>query len=287
MILGLSIFTISILGSPSALSPESVGPPLDARASPAAGQEWSRLRREQRRARALTAGGFASLGVVHVATFGLGVASGTLGFDPSAVVAEIPVAGPIWLSAATTRTDWKALFAVDALAQLGLLSAGIVGAVRLRRTGRALKRSAFTALDRRFNTRIDGDLDLLRQRRLGLGLGVGGLAGFGVAYLGTLIAFSSAESDTLLDGQDQVQRQWALLPLAGPIVLASQAEGAGVRTLASTLGVIQIGGLATGVGGALIMARRTAEGERRVLRELSILPLHGGHVRGVAVHGRF
>ncbi len=270
------------------------GTPLDVAASSTdpsvefvTAREWIQWREQRQQARALTVGGFAGLGAVSIATAAVGVSEGTVGEDPASLAAFIPVAGPLWLAASTPEPGWKAFYTIDLLMQASLLSVGIVGTVRLRRAQRALAQPTYIVFDRRLTTRLNNDSDLVRRKRLGLGLTAGGFSGFGLTYLVTVSAFVSAESETLLAGDPQVQRFWSLLPLAGPFVLAAQAERPGTRALASVLGLVQVGTLLTGSAGVLVLARRRSEGEQRVVRDVVVAPWQGAHVTGLAFSGRF
>lgn len=265
-------------------------PQLDPRVA----REWSLLRDRQRLGRRLAAGGFAGLGAAFAANVVGGVASGELGEDPTGIVGLLPVVGPFvfagWQSPNTP--GWRAFFVVDGLAQAGMLSLGIVGAVIAKRSRRALAGPRFHGLDARLTGHLDNDPDLVRRGRRGLGMSIGGFAGFGAAYVGTMAAFISSDSEALLTGKDDVQRAWAVLPLAGPFVVAGQADLAGTRALAAVLGVVQVGSLATGIAGAVIRGRRVRDAESRVLSKInehrvSFAPWAGGHITGLMIRGQF
>jgi hypothetical protein len=251
--------------------------------------EWSRLRGRQRFGRRLTGGGFAGFGAAYIGGVAGGFASGVFGEDPGSIVAALPLAGP-FVSAAWQdpgAAGWKAFFVVDGLAQVGTLALGISGLVIQRRAGRALGDVRFAEFDLRLARRLDEDPDLVRRGRLGMGLMVGGLSGFGVAYIATATAFMSAESEALVTSREDVDRLWAVVPLVGPWVVAGQADLAGTRALAGVLGVLQVGSLATGIAGAAIRGRRARDGEARVVRDVSVAPWQAGRGLGVLISGRF
>jgi len=255
----------------------------------ATGREWSRLRARQRLGRRLTAGGFAGLGAAFFGNLFGAVASGTVGEDPSSIAALLPVAGPFVAAAWQDpgAHGWRAFFVLDGLAQVAFLAMGVTGVAINKRSGRALAQPRFVAIHGRLERRLDTDPDLVRRGRLGLGLGLGGFGGFGLAYLGANISMFAAESETLLTSKTDVQRAWVALPVAGPFVIAGQADLAGTRALMAILGVIQVGSLATGITGAVIRGRRMRDAESRVLHDVGVAPWHSGTTTGLSLRGRF
>lgn len=259
----------------------------------ATGREWSRLRARQRLGRRLAAGGFAGLGAAFVGNLMGAVASGTVGEDPASIAALLPVAGPFVAAAWQDpgAHGWRAFFVVDGLAQVGFLAMGITGATINKRSRRALAQPRFVAIHGRIEQRLDSDPDLVRRGRLGLGLGLGGFGGFGLAYLGATMSMFAAESETLLTSRTDVQRGWVVLPLAGPFVIAGQADLAGTRALMAILGVVQVGSLATGISGAVLRGRRMRDAESRVLHEvgakISVAPFGYRGAYGLSLSGRF
>lgn len=255
----------------------------------ATGREWSRLRDRQRLGKRLAAGGFVGLGAAFVGNLIGAVASGTVSEDPGSIAALLPIAGP-FVAAAWQHPGahgWRTFFVVDGLAQVGFLAMGITGAVINKRSGRTLAQPRFIGIHGRLERRLDNDPDLVRRGRLGLGLGLGGFAGFGLAYLGATMSMFAAESETLLTGKTDVQRGWAVLPLAGPFVIAGQADLAGTRALMAILGVVQVGSLATGITGAVIRGRRMRDAQSRVLHDVGVAPWHSGTTTGLSLRGRF
>lgn len=265
--------------------------PVAATVTPTVGSagEWSRLRERRRFGRRLVGGGFAGFGVAYVGGVAGGVASGVFGEDPGSIVAALPLAGPFVAAAWQDpgAAGWRAFFVVDGLAQIGTFALGISGLVIQRRAGRALRDVRFAELDLRLERRLDEDPDLVRRGRLGMGLMVGGLSGFGVTYVATVAAFMSAESEALVTSREDVDRLWAAVPLVGPWVVAGQADLVGTRALVGVLGVVQLGTLATGIAGAAIRGRRTRDGEAWVLRDVSLAPWQAGRGVGFVVSGRF
>lgn len=267
-------------------APTVVPPPYDEAAT---AREWSRLRARHRLGKRLAGGGFAGLGAAFVVNLFGGVGSGTVGEDPAGIAGLVPVAGPFVL-AAWQHPDahgWRTLFVVDGLAQAGFLAMGITGVVIARRSRRELARPQFVGIHGRLESHLDNDPDLVRRGRLGLGLGLGGFAGFGLVYVVSMATMLSAESRSLLTSDTDVTRAWASLPLAGSFVIAGQADLAGTKTLMAILGVVQVGSLATGITGVVIRGRRMRDAQARVLHDVGVAPWHTGTTTGLSVRGRF
>lgn len=226
--------------TPVTAVPVATAAPSAPQTDPQAAREWSRLRDRQRLGRRLAVGGFAGLGAAFAGNVVGGVASGELGEDPTSIVGLLPVVGPFVFAGwqAPSSAGWTTFFVVDGLAQAGMLSMGIAGAVIAKRSRRALAGPRLQRFNAELTGHLDGDPGLVRRGRRGLGMSVGGFAGFGAAYVVTMAAFMWSDSEKRLTGKDDIQRPWALLPLAGPFVVAGQADLAGTRALAGVLGAV-------------------------------------------------
>ncbi len=272
---------------PVAVGPPAIAPPIAPRLDPAVAGDWARLRARQRQTRGLTAGGFAGFGAAYIGNFVGGIRAGVFGEDPTSIVGLLPVAGPFVFAAWERGSPgWQTFFVLDGLAQAGFLAAGIGGAVVNKRTRRALAHPRFLALDARLAARLDGDPDLIRRGRLG-GWLLAGFAGFGLAYVGTGAAFMTADTKKLVTSDTDIQRIWAVVPLAGPFVVAGQADLAGTKALAAILGLVQVGSLATGIAGAVIRTGRKRDAQSRVLHEVGVSPWHSVTTTGLMIRGRF